>query len=161
MFRRLFVSVLVAALALVITPRPSFGLDAGDHKRCMYRCKERGLQKPQPTARLDAPIKPLRHNCRWCGDMHGGWGPGWGGRWSFFSGWIWNPRGGGYHPWGGGWGSHPDWYDNGDDDRWFHRPGRWNRWHRGHRGDRWDRYRDRSRSSGYNHHREHPRGRDF
>jgi hypothetical protein len=186
MFRRLFVSVLVAALALVIAPRPSFGLDAGevrprvnDHRRCMYRCDERGeSSQPSPRRRplaqnrqpaVNGSQKPgtftaLRHfgpdhwpGCpvRWWRGQ-GGWGQsGWG-----QSGWDGDGRPGHQGIHNGRWCPRPIWHPRPRPcwcrPRW-HRP----RWH--DRYDYRDRYRDRDHdgSDGYNHHREHPRGRDF
>ena len=169
MFRRLFVSVLVAALTLAVAPHPASGL-GDDHFRCMYRCKQRGDSYAQP--RRSSPVRPLRHDCS-CGWGQGGWGRGGHGPWS----------GAGWH----GGQNRAEGYGDG----WYHRPGRWDRRDRGDRGDRWDRrarwdrrdrwdrrgwgghrwrwdHRDRgehrhdpSRDSGYDAHRHHPRGRDF
>lgn len=176
MFRRLFVAVLVAALTLAVAPRPSFGLDASpvrpradDHLRCMYRCQERGTQKPQPKARLDKPVRPLRH-CFQCGDMQRPYPygpPNFGGRWQKFNGpvWLWTPpRRPMYDDsWDGGWGQ-PGWHDKADDDGWRRRPLSSQLWSRGGRSDRGhggDRWHDPSRWSGYDAHRNHPRDRDF
>ena len=170
MVRRLFVPVLLVALALGAAPSPSFGLGgsdvrprAGDHLRCMYRCEERGEFRPpprrpswgswpSPRPRPRPPARPSWHRpgCwLFCGD--GGWSGrgGWSGPQSWcrpdpgYGGWYGHSGPYGY----GGWFSESARHRRPcrpDNRGWHHRP------HRRH---------DDSR--GYDAHRHHPRSRDF